>query len=95
MGRRGLVSLPLTQMQAGRPRIHDLRYSFASNAVAQGMSLPMIGKLLGDTQVQTTARYAHLAAEDPLKSAAKCISTSILEAMGPAQKQQDCKSDLM
>jgi len=75
-------------------RIHDLRHSFASNAVAQGMSLPMIGKLLGHTQVQTTARYAHLAA-DPVKSAAKCISTSILEAMGPIQKQQGCKSDLM
>ena len=28
----------------------------------------MIGKLLGHTQVQTTARYAHLAA-DPIKLA--------------------------
>ncbi len=61
-------------------RIHDLRHSFASNAVAQGMSLPMFGKLLGHTQVQTTARYAHLAA-DPIKAAASQISGNIFELM--------------
>ena len=42
-------------------RIHDLRRTFASRALALGEGLPMIGKLLGHTQVQTTARYAHLA----------------------------------
>ena len=44
-------------------RIHDLRYAYASRALALGESLTMIGKLLGYTQVQTTARYAHLANE--------------------------------
>ena len=44
-------------------RLHDLRHSFASVAVGSGMSLPMIGKLLGHTQPATTARYAHLAAD--------------------------------
>jgi integrase len=57
-------------------RIHDLRHSFASGAVALGESLPMIGKLLGHTQVQTTARYAHLAA-DPIKAAAERVSSNI------------------
>ena len=57
-------------------RIHDLRHSFASGAVALGESLPMIGKLLGHSQVQTTARYAHLAAE-PVQTAAERVSTSI------------------
>jgi integrase len=57
-------------------RIHDLRHSFASGAVALGEGLPMIGKLLGHTQVQTTARYAHLAA-DPVKAAAERVSSSI------------------
>lgn len=39
-------------------RIHDLRHTFASGGIAAGENLPMIGKLLGHTQVQTTARYA-------------------------------------
>ena len=37
-------------------RIHDLRHSFASKALTLGEGLSMIGKLLGHTQVQTTAR---------------------------------------
>ena len=50
-------------------RIHDLRHTFASLLVSGGMTLPMIGKLLGHTQVQTTQRYAHLS-QDSLVSAA-------------------------
>ena len=57
-------------------RIHDLRHSFASRALALGESLPMIGKLLGHTQVQTTARYAHLA-RDSVKASASKIADSI------------------
>jgi integrase len=64
-------------------RIHDLRHTFASTAVASGQGLPMIGKLLGHTQVQTTARYAHLAA-DPVKSAADQVSMSIAAALNQA-----------
>jgi integrase len=41
-------------------RIHDLRHSFASLAVNQGASLPLIGALLGHASPTTTARYAHL-----------------------------------
>jgi site-specific recombinase XerD len=41
----------------------------------------MIGKLLGHTQVQTTAHYAHLAA-DPVRSAADSVATSLREALG-------------
>ena len=57
-------------------RIHDLRHSFASRALALGESLTMIGKLLGHTQVQTTARYAHLA-RDSIHTAAARITGSI------------------
>ncbi len=53
-------------------RIHDLRHSFASIGAASGLSLPIIGALLGHTQTQTTARYAHLIGE-PLKDAASLI----------------------
>jgi len=62
-------------------RIHDLRHTFASTAVASGQGLPMIGKLLGHTQVQTTARYAHLAA-DPVKLAAQSVASQIASLLG-------------
>ena len=61
-------------------RIHDLRHTFASVAVSGGQGLPMIGKMLGHTQVQTTARYAHLAA-DPVKQATADVSASIEAAL--------------
>ncbi len=62
-------------------RIHDLRHTFASEAVMGGESLPMVGKILGHTQTQTTARYAHLA-DDPLQGASERIATSLKQAMG-------------
>ena len=62
-------------------RLHDLRHSFASGGLLVGEGLPMIGKLLGHTQVQTTARYAHLA-NDPLKAAANRIASRIAEISG-------------
>ena len=62
-------------------RVHDLRHSFASVAVAAGQGLPMIGKMLGHSQVQTTARYAHLAA-DPVKRATDDMSASLKRALG-------------
>ncbi len=57
-------------------RLHDLRHSFASRGLIVGEGLPMIGKLLGHSQIQTTARYAHLA-NDPIKSAADRIADRI------------------
>ena len=61
-------------------RIHDLRHNFASLGARAGMSLPLIGKLLGHKSVQTTARYAHLS-DDPLHAAAGSIGTDIEEAL--------------
>ena len=65
-------------------RIHDLRHTFASRALALGESLPMIGKLLGHTQVQTTARYAHLA-RDTVKASAALIGDSIERDLGVSE----------
>jgi integrase len=58
-------------------RIHDLRHSFASFAVANGASLILVGKLLGHASARTTERYAHLSS-DPLHSAVSQISRRIL-----------------
>lgn len=68
-------------------RLHDLRHSFASVAAGGGMSLPVIGALLGHSQPQTTQRYAHLSS-DPLKAASDAIGARISEAMG-RRRQSD------
>ena len=59
--------------RAGVPadRPYDLRHSFASFGTAGGLSLQVIGKLLGHTQARTTERYAHLADEAMKAAAAK------------------------
>jgi integrase len=57
-------------------RMHDLRHSFASYGASLGLSLPMIGALLGHTQAQTTQRYAHLML-DPLRQAVGRIGEAI------------------
>ncbi len=61
-------------------RIHDLRHSFASFGLASGLSLAEIGKLLGHSQVQTTARYAHLA-ETIAAAAADKTSAGIMSRL--------------
>lgn len=57
-------------------RIHDLRHTYASKAIENGMSLVMVGQLLGHTQHQTTLRYAHLA-DGPARRAANQIASAL------------------
>jgi len=57
-------------------RAYDLRHTFASVGAGGGLSLPIIGRLLGHTQPRTTQRYAHLA-DDPLREATEKIATVI------------------
>ena len=59
-------------------RLHDLRHSFASRALTLGETLPVIGKLLGHSDIETTARYAHLA-RDSIHEAAERIAGSIAD----------------
>ena len=40
-------------------RLHDLRHSFATLAASEGVSVPVIARLLGHSKVWTTARYMH------------------------------------
>jgi site-specific recombinase XerD len=66
-------------------RLHDLRHTFASMAAAEGLSLLMIGRLLGQKQAVTTQRYAHFAA-NPVRNAAEITGNRIASAMrGPPQ----------
>jgi integrase len=64
----------------GDVRLHDLRHAFASVAVMGGMSLPIIGKILGHKQIATTQRYAHFAS-DPIKEAAASVAGQIANAL--------------
>lgn len=57
-------------------RIHDLRHTYASILVSAGLSLPVIGALLGHTQPNTAARYSHLF-DDPLREATEKVGTAI------------------
>lgn len=60
-------------------RVHDLRHSYASILASAGLSLPVIGALLGHTQAQTTARYAHLF-DDPLRAATERVGAIVAPA---------------
>lgn len=66
------------RQHAGIPevRLHDLRHTYAAEAAGGGLSLPMIGRLLGHTQAATTHRYAHLA-DDPLDRAAEHVGSRL------------------
>lgn len=57
-------------------RIHDLRHTHASHLVSSGLSLSIVGKLLGHTQASTTQRYAHLA-DEPLREAAELFGSKV------------------
>ena len=63
-------------------RLHDLRHSFASRALALGESLPTIARLLGHARVETTSRYAHLA-RDTVKQAAARVAETIAADLLP------------
>lgn len=67
-------------------RLHDLRHSFASIGASIGLSLPIIGKILGHNHAATTQRYAHLAA-DPVKDAVDKIDVVIAAAIHGNGKQ--------
>jgi integrase len=53
-------------------RLHDLRHSFASFLVNEGVSLYVVQALLGHANARTTQRYAHLA-NDTLSNATQIL----------------------
>jgi integrase len=58
-------------------RMHDCRHSFASIAVSAGLSLPVIGSLLGHSKIATTQRYSHLY-DATLRDAAERVGSVVV-----------------
>lgn len=87
----GLVEVVEIEGKRGKPlkrykttvRVHDLRHSFVSHLVLNGVSLKAAGALVGHTQVATTNRYANLTNDD-LRAAAGKFSNVIAMAKRPA-----------
>ena len=70
----------------GEMRLHDLRHSFAATGAGGNLGLPVIGKLLGHRNAETTNRYAHIAA-DPLRLAANAIGSQLAAKMGEGKSE--------
>ena len=67
----------------GRRAQGQLRNDALASGAARrlpGESLPMVGRILGHTQAQTTARYSHLA-DDALQRASERVASSLKQAM--------------
>ena len=66
-------------------RLHDLRHTFASHAVMQGVPLPVVARLLGHRDVRMTLRYAHVADKE-LEAAAERIGAAISSLLHAAEE---------
>jgi integrase len=66
-------------------RLHDLRHSFASLLVGEGLGLPIVGALLGHSRPATTNRYAHLS-DEPLRAATERVGKLVAAASGSPRK---------
>lgn len=63
-------------------RLHDLRHSFASDALMSGVPLAVVGELLGHKTTRTTQRYAHLA-NHVVRQALEVATSRIVSAVTP------------
>lgn len=63
-------------------RLHDLRHSYASILASSGLSLPVIGSLLGHASPTMTARYAHLLLD--VQRRATEVASAVIAGKPPA-----------
>jgi integrase len=82
--KRREVDLPVALLgtsKEDRSDLYSLRHSFATLGVTRGgLSLAIIGRLLGHTQARTTQRYARHADADPIREAATRVANIITGA---------------
>jgi site-specific recombinase XerD len=64
-------------------RTHDLRHDYASRLVSAGISLHVVGGLLGHKKSSSTSRYAHVF-DDALRAATERAS-AIITGKSPAE----------
>jgi integrase len=70
----------IEQVKLQGVRLHDLRHTVGATGAGAGLSMLMIGTVLGHKQTSTTERYSHVA-RGPLHDAADRISGEIAAAM--------------
>ncbi len=64
-------------------RLHDLRHTYASQAVMKGVPLPVVARLLGHRNVRMTMRYAHVGDRDVMEAAER-VGAAVSRALdGP------------
>ena len=61
-------------------RLHDLRHTFASHAVLQGIPLPVVSRLLGHKRPSMTMRYAHVS-DTETEAASERVGAAIARAL--------------
>ena len=64
--------------------MHDLRHTVASQAVARGVALSTVARMLGHSDPKMTLRYAHVREPD-VEAAAERIGKVIQAAMAGRQ----------
>lgn len=62
-------------------RLHDLRHTYASVAITNGIDPFMLKEIMGHKNLSTTLRYAHLA-DDAVQRAAGSVAARLARAVG-------------
>jgi integrase len=79
--------LPLIMRLAGLDRLfpHLLRHTFGSNAISQGLSIPLAGALLGHASLRSTLIYAHVQHDAAARAAGPCMTEIAAALAAPAR----------